>query len=66
MANALCRHLATEPLFDRNVITISCGVTVARNGDSIGSLLQRADAALYTAKRAGRNGAESLLETGTS
>lgn len=41
-------------------------MTVARNGDSIDSLLQRADAALYTAKRAGRNGAESLLETGTS
>lgn len=44
-------------------ITISCGVTFARDGDSIDSLLQRADAALYAAKRAGRNRVEGVLES---
>ena len=43
-------------------MTISCGVTAVRRGDSIDSLLQRADAALYAAKRAGRNRVESILE----
>jgi len=66
MASALCGHLAAEPLFDGHRVTISCGVTVARRGDNIDSLLQRADAALYAAKRAGRNGAESFLETEAS
>lgn len=59
-------HMAMQPLFDDQLITISCGATVARGGDSIDSLLRRADAALYAAKRAGRNGAESFLETEAS
>ncbi len=63
MANGLCRHMAAEPMSDGHLVTISCGATVVRSGDSIDSLLQRADAALYAAKRAGRNGAESFLET---
>lgn len=62
MANALCRHVAVAPLFDGHDTTISCGVTAARPGDSIDSLLSRADAALYAAKRAGRNRAEGVLE----
>lgn len=62
-ANALCGRLAAEPLVDGHLVTISCGVALARRGDSIDSLLRRADAALYWVKRAGRNGAQSFLET---
>jgi len=36
-------------------ITVSIGITVAESGDTIATMLQRADAALYAAKHAGRN-----------
>jgi len=36
-------------------ITISLGVTLAEPGDTVSSLLRRADEALYEAKRSGRN-----------
>ena len=36
-------------------ITVSIGVAITRSGDSVSSLLQRADAALYRAKASGRN-----------
>ena len=36
-------------------LTISIGVGCRRQGDSVDSLLARADAALYAAKNAGRN-----------
>ena len=36
-------------------ITLSCGVATAEGSESIDSVLARADAALYRAKRAGRN-----------
>lgn len=36
-------------------ITVSTGLTVSAAGDTVSSMLQRADAALYEAKRAGRN-----------
>lgn len=62
MADALCVHVASEPLPGGAPMTISCGVAAVRRGDSIDSLLQRADAALYAAKRAGRNRVESILE----
>jgi len=35
-------------------VTLSIGVAVARSGESLESLMERADAALYSAKRAGR------------
>jgi diguanylate cyclase (GGDEF)-like protein len=67
MANVLCGHIAAKSsldgTLDDTLVTISCGVTIARDGDSVDSLLQRADAALYAAKHAGRNGAESFLQT---
>ena len=37
------------------MITVSCGVTAALDGDNPQSLLARADAALYSAKAGGRN-----------
>jgi diguanylate cyclase (GGDEF)-like protein len=39
---------------DRN-ITISIGITIAEGGDTVSSVLRRADEALYEAKRGGRN-----------
>jgi diguanylate cyclase len=36
-------------------ITISIGVAQLRQGDTVASLIERADACLYAAKRAGRN-----------
>lgn len=39
----------------RRRITVSIGVTVATAGDTPSTMLQRADEALYAAKRAGRN-----------
>ena len=36
-------------------VTISVGVSILRRGDTTDSLIERADACLYTAKRNGRN-----------
>jgi diguanylate cyclase (GGDEF)-like protein len=62
-AAALCGHVAAAPLVGEHGITISCGVTSVTTGDTADSLLQRADEALYAAKRRGRNRAEGVLET---
>jgi diguanylate cyclase (GGDEF)-like protein len=63
VADALCAQVAATKLPGGHSITISCGVAVADRHDNIDSLLQRADAALYAAKRAGRDRAESFPET---
>ena len=36
-------------------VTVSVGVATARNGDTVQSLISRADSCLYAAKRNGRN-----------
>lgn len=36
-------------------LTVSCGATLVRLGDSLGQIFERADAALFEAKRQGRN-----------
>jgi diguanylate cyclase len=36
-------------------VTVSCGLTELRDGDSAESVFDRADAALYRAKNEGRN-----------
>lgn len=61
-ATALCAHVAGMPLLEAHPVTISCGVASVRPGDSLDSLLQRADEALYAAKRLGRNRAEGVSD----
>jgi two-component system, cell cycle response regulator len=60
VAERLRQSVAVEPFFihtagERRPITISAGVAVAQPGDTVDTLLQRADDALYQAKNAGRN-----------
>ncbi len=61
-AHQLCKHVVSKPLLNSHSISLSCGVTESRLNDSVESLFKRADAALYKAKRCGRNRAEGLLE----
>jgi diguanylate cyclase len=44
-------HTRTKPIS----VTISCGVTELRPGDTVDSAFERADSALYEAKRLGKN-----------
>ena len=44
-------------------VTLSVGVAIAKAGDTLEALLERADAAMYTAKRAGRNRISVANET---
>jgi diguanylate cyclase len=65
-ASALCRDVADRPLVGEHTITISCGVASVRAGDTVDSLLQRVDAALYSAKRLGRNRVEGVIDAAPS
>lgn len=62
IANRLCQLLASRPLVVRGSakvierITLSIGVAAWHAGESSAGWLARADAALYQAKRHGRNG----------
>jgi two-component system, cell cycle response regulator len=60
VAERLRCAVAAEPFVihatdERQPITISAGIAVARPGDTVDTLLQRADDALYQAKNSGRN-----------
>jgi diguanylate cyclase (GGDEF)-like protein len=46
-----CRQIAGVPLD----MTVSIGVADSRDGDAVSDVIERADAAMYAAKRAGRN-----------
>lgn len=55
VAERLRRCIEVEPFPDVGHLTISLGLTNFRSGDTPNTLLKRVDAALYEAKRAGRN-----------
>ncbi|GAA5166596.1 diguanylate cyclase [Viridibacterium curvum] len=57
VAERLRTSIEREPFDDNSelVVTISCGVTRWRVGETLESLVARADTALYAAKNAGRN-----------
>lgn len=58
VAERIRAHVATTPIHipEHTIpITISIGLTRYESGDSLESLLQRADQAMYAAKKAGRN-----------
>lgn len=65
-AAALCGHVAARPLIGEHAVTISCGVASVTAGDTADTLLQRADEALYAAKRGGRNRAEAQPDKAAS
>ena len=44
-------HFRGEPVS----LTLSAGITETRNGDSVETIYERADKALYKAKNSGRN-----------
>jgi diguanylate cyclase len=48
----ICRPDGNESI---GQVTLSVGVAIAKPGDTLEALLERADAAMYSAKRAGRN-----------
>jgi diguanylate cyclase len=48
----ICRPDGNESI---GQVTLSVGVAIGRPGDTLEALLERADAAMYDAKRAGRN-----------
>lgn len=54
-ASLLCFHVAATPLVGEHSISVSCGVTTIGVNDSLSAMFHRADAALYEAKRGGRN-----------
>lgn len=70
-AERLCKHIAEHIFFTGEqpgerasfTATISCGVAAFRKGDSIDSVISRADTALYQAKAGGRNRVESEIST---
>ena len=64
IAEHLCRSVAETPFKTRQglvSVTVSIGVASFAPGDSLTTLMERADAALYAAKRAGRDRVHSTL-----
>ncbi len=57
-AERLREAVEARPLVGDHRVTVSCGVTVYALGDTLERLVQRADRALYAAKRGGRNRVE--------
>jgi diguanylate cyclase len=61
VADHIRRAVMTKELMKRSTgehlgrVTISIGVAALRGGESMASLIERADACLYAAKRTGRN-----------
>ncbi|MDA0700140.1 MAG: GGDEF domain-containing protein [bacterium] len=64
LAEAIRSRVAAEALGSGHAVTISLGVAGFRNGDSRSMLIDRADVALYRAKRGGRNRVAIEAEVG--
>lgn len=60
-AEHLRQTVEEEAMMGDQRVTVSVGIACARAGESVETLLARADAALYRAKQAGRNRVESDL-----
>ncbi|GGS05035.1 hypothetical protein GCM10008960_34460 [Deinococcus sedimenti] len=56
LAERLCQTFRTQAMEGVGIVTISAGVTLARPGDTLPSVVARADEHLYAAKRGGRDG----------
>jgi diguanylate cyclase len=59
----ICRPDGNESI---GQVTLSVGVAIAKVGDTLEPLLERADAAMYAAKRAGRNRISIASDSATS
>ncbi len=55
LAERLRLSLKAKPLAKRHRVTVSCGLAHYRSGDTLDTLVNRADAALYRAKEGGRD-----------
>ena len=62
IADKLRAHIEKVSFDKINKMTCSFGIAEYREGDSMDSLFQRADKALYQAKRSGKNRVERCLE----
>lgn len=63
-ANKLCKAIANTKLEHKDLslkLTVSGGISQLRDEDTVESLFERADDALYTAKKRGRNRCEAKL-----
>ncbi|MBA2667907.1 MAG: GGDEF domain-containing protein [Trueperaceae bacterium] len=65
LAEMIRHHVDANALAERYRITISLGVATYRAGDTVQSVVARADAALYLAKREGRNQARAEIPAGS-
>ncbi|WP_165795412.1 terpene synthase family protein [Deinococcus koreensis] len=63
LAERLCRALAAHRMPEVGRVTASFGIATYRTGEGAESLLRRADAALYSAKHAGKNRVEVSLDS---
>jgi diguanylate cyclase (GGDEF)-like protein len=59
LAEKIRQHVELFTYKDVGTVTISCGLAELKVGDTIDSLIKRADDALYKAKRKGRNRVEA-------
>ncbi len=61
-ADKMCRLIASEDLLEQRPVTVSVGVAALTTDDTMESVMSRADAAMYLAKRDGRNRVCSELD----
>ena len=64
LAERLREAVQSEVLAGHVSVTVSIGIAVLRPGDTASRLLERADTALYRAKKGGRNRVELVGDTG--